>query len=362
MSANSIDTVDNHHGQVADPMDDPNQAEIFQHTAYRRRKRSNSSSNNDIENRTRFKDMFQEILDKSAHIGLNELYISGIEMGLFRDMALFKYGLQIHNIKTLSIIGAKLDESGMYSIKESLRNLIKLDLSNNCIGSQGTHYLAQGILKNDHLVSINLSSNKICGMAVDRNYIVGAIDLTGLKALLDSIETCPRLKYLDLSSNYLGGFQLGSSMNHPQYRGDDNNNDKQLRIELAYGYKVIQILTNFLQKNTNVVDLNLSTNMFEDRVDYVNLLLKYVGQNNICQSLCGRQNKISYPVIRTIYGVPIKNDPNIIPTFDFCGTTITPFCGRLLGHELSTLSTPMILNLSNNVMVSLMKVILLRVL
>lgn len=211
-------------------------------------------------------------------------------------------------------------------------------------------HLSDGIQNSSSLTSLNICSNQICGMSIQRFDICGIIDLTGLQSLFDAFLTCPNLTLVDLSSNYLGGFQIDDKTT--TYSNPAAIENKQTASELAYGSKVIQIISKFLQSNKSIQDLNLSSNGFEDRLDFANSILANVGPKKVCQSVSGRLHRAVYPVITNVYGVPIENDERFIPTLDFRGSNLTPFSGRLLGHEMSEVTTGFIFNLSNNVEVS----------
>lgn len=314
---------------------------------------SSSDTTFELDDNDKFKKLFNYRLGISERIGLNELYLCGIEDFQIQDsnsINTVKQGVTENGITKLSIVGCKLDESCIIFMKHTMKNLIKLDLSYNCIGSVGAWHLADGIQNSSSLTSLNICSNQICGMCIQRFDICGTIDLTGLQALFDSFLTCSSLKLIDLGSNYLGGFSIDPTST--AYSNSVPMDNQQSASELAYGTKVIQIITQFLEKNKSVQDLNLSSNGFEDRSDYANSILAYVGKDKVCQSVCGRLQKVVYPIITNVYGVPIENDDRFIPTFDFRGSNLTHFSGRLLGHEVSAVASGYTLNLSNNVEVS----------
>ena len=68
--------------------------------------------------------------------------------------------------------------------------LMSLDISNNAIGAEGFRVLAGAFKNNQTITDLNMSTNS-------------AIDLTGLHALADTIQTMRALTRLDISNTKL---------------------------------------------------------------------------------------------------------------------------------------------------------------
>ena len=68
--------------------------------------------------------------------------------------------------------------------------LMSLDISNNAIGAEGFRVLAGAFKNNQTITDLNMSTNS-------------AIDLTGLHALADTVQTMGALTCLDISNNKL---------------------------------------------------------------------------------------------------------------------------------------------------------------
>lgn len=101
---------------------------------------SSSGAAVELDDNGKLKKLFNYRLDVSRRIGLNELYLCGMEVFQIQDSDsanTVKQGITENGITKLSIIGCKLDEACIIFMKDTMKNLIKLDLSYNCIGSIG---------------------------------------------------------------------------------------------------------------------------------------------------------------------------------------------------------------------------------
>ena len=74
--------------------------------------------------------------------------------------------------------------------------LMSLDISNNAIGAEGARALAGAFKNNQTTTDLNMSTNSAIALT-------GAIDLTGLHALADTVQTMGALTCLNISNNKL---------------------------------------------------------------------------------------------------------------------------------------------------------------
>jgi Ran GTPase-activating protein (RanGAP) involved in mRNA processing and transport len=80
-----------------------------------------------------------------------------------------------------------------------LRALVKFDISDNQLGSEGTKPLAEALTGNTVMTELNISKN-------DMTYVSGRgyEQMAGVSAMGDAIPTMRALTSLNLASNFLG--------------------------------------------------------------------------------------------------------------------------------------------------------------
>ena len=86
----------------------------------------------------------------------------------------------------------------MTDICLAIRALVKFDISNNSIQSEGTKAFADALKDNQVMTELNLSSNEITD---DGNY---GTDMSGVIAIGNAIPTMGAMTSLDISANSLG--------------------------------------------------------------------------------------------------------------------------------------------------------------
>lgn len=280
-------------------------------------------------------------LEKSRKIGLSELSFLNFNNKKFHsqeNLRLLCASIKNHNIIKVSLIGCQLCDKDLSHLKSSFSNIVHLDLSFNLIGSLGASTLAVVLQNNSIIQHLNLSHNRLCGLAVLKSQVCGEANLAGIEELLTASSTCENLKYLNLSSNYLGGFSTSEDACHNESTSENHQSE-------MYGSQVLLMISLFLRDSRSIVELNIRTNGFDDTLTNAQLLLKYITRDSNCKSLCGRSS----------YKPFASNLTQLHPYRDYYNLNmedIDSFSGRFLGHELSLTQKPCVLNLNGNMTVS----------
>ena len=156
----------------------------------------------------------------------------------------------------LNLSSNKISKDGLKHLavllSEEKCSLTKLNLSNNLIGDEGCAILAEGIAKNNSLISINLSSNNILNK--------GIIELS---KSLKSEEGNKTIQKLNLSHNEIensGLIEFCSNLKNEKKdrfsKTDFSNNDLSDRSIIEFG--------TFLQKHPHINNLYLTNKITEE--------------------------------------------------------------------------------------------------
>ena len=95
-----------------------------------------------------------------------------------------------HNLTSLSISDNSIEPSLAEPLSDLIKTLLRLDASNNSLGTAGSTVMVKGLTLNPKLRMLNLENNEI--------------DETGLENLIDGLRSNTHLEELILSGNEFG--------------------------------------------------------------------------------------------------------------------------------------------------------------
>jgi hypothetical protein len=252
-------------------------------------------------------------------------------------------------LRKLTIHDCELDLKICPGVEIWTYHLSHLDLSSNNIGPSGLKKLATHIPCMGKLVHLNLSSNRILDEYRCRNRKHGNIDTSGLEALMESIEAHSRLRYVNLTHNFLGGIY--------DQRTYDLAINRQSLCDRAY--PIAEIIAKSLMKNSSIVCFDISDNCFPNDERLAEILLRCIAPLSAMAlfedpshlyrdevlSLCGNYTDTSALPMHS-FG-PSHNEGAVI-NISFSKKGLVPIDGYFIGEEMRLRSHPYAIDLSDN--------------
>ena len=281
------------------------------------------------------RDCIKEKLDYFLSGGLQTISFSHVNLQCKNKIKDIVRRLESQLVTKLTFTGCSLDSVAIAMLKPVLQNIHTIDLSFNLFGSAGAISLAR-VLTNSNLVSLKIGNNQLCGVVAIRSKVYGVVDISGLEALLQSLLTCRSLSILDLSNNYLGGFNVARTINDES--ADEN-----------YGPQVIHMLKEFLTFHPSLTEVNLVGNRFSSSGS-IEGLVKCITRDSTLSSLCGRLSRRKETNV--LYAdASYDNTDDPVPYYDFHSCDLDASSGCFLGHELICDRKLCVLDLSDNLKV-----------
>lgn len=277
------------------------------------------------------RDCIKEKLDYFVSGGLQTISFSHVNLQCKNKMKDIVRRLESQLVTKLTLTGCSLDAVSIAMLKPVLHNIHTLDLSFNLFGSAGAISLAR-VLTNSNIVSLKVGNNQLCGVVAIRSKVYGVVDISGLEALLQALLTCRCLSTLDLSNNYLGGFNVARTINDES--ADEN-----------YGPQVIHMLKEFLTFHPSLTEVNLVGNRFSSSGS-IEGLVKCITRDSALSSLCGRLSRLKETNV--LYADAGYDNTDPIPYYDFHSCDLDASSGCFLGHELICDRKLCVLDLSDN--------------
>ena len=204
----------------------------------------------------------------------------------FNIAAVLKNGnIKINKMKRLDLSYNNLDATGITTIfkKLNISHLTKINISHNAIGEQATDDIGNFLSKNTELKELDLSYNNLCAASISNictklnishltkiNISNNAIGEQAAGDIGNFLSKNTELKELDLSYNNLYAAGISNictklNISHLTKINISNN---------AIGEQAADDIGNFLSKNTELKELDLSHNN-----------LDATGISNICRNL-----------------------------------------------------------------------------